>query len=228
MGGASMGGPSSMSLPAPYGVAISLRGDRADRGDITSLRGDVSPARPTSREPRSSNNTHSSQHTSPATSPYGSPMDLGATPPMPPMHGALPPPSSHYATLRQPLPVIAEPSYADVARYAESGIHPQGQQQGQQQGHQQGHQQSSESAQHVAQHTAEHTAAQQAEPHRGAAGAAGAAGAPLVIEAREGRQGREGEEAREGREASDSTEQLLLSSSPPSESLFPFAPTPNT
>ena len=59
--GASTGGLSSVALPAPYGVAISPQ--------RTSLRGDVSPARPASRGARSSNNTYSSQHTSPASSP---------------------------------------------------------------------------------------------------------------------------------------------------------------
>ena len=104
LGGASTGGLSSVALPAPYGVAISPQ--------RTSLRGDVSPARPASRGARSSNNTYSSQHTSPASSPYGSPMDgamehlhanlLGAThhtahlAHMPHMHGAMPP-SSHCA-----------------------------------------------------------------------------------------------------------------------------------
>ena len=289
MGGlGSMGGPSSMALPAPYGVAISLRGDRGEmRGDGTSLRGDrgdVSPARPISRGARSSNNTHSSQHTSPATSPYGSPVNMDNflgpmphMPHMPHMHGAMPhmphmaggmPPSSHHATLhggtlhggvlRQPLPVrggvglplpvIAEPSYADVARYAESGIHQQGQIT--QQGHEgiqqgQGTSYAEGSAPPSQLQRPQPRPSEHAEPPRGAAagapgapGAAGAAGAPagaagaagahgaapLVIE---GSRGREGGEGSEGREGSDSTERLLLSSSPPSESLFPFAPTPN-
>ena len=111
--------------------------------------------------------------------------------------GAMPPPPHS----RQPLPVIAEPSYADVARYADGATH-------------QGHRADGSSLPRPLPSQPPHSQLHRPQPRPSVPQQHAEPPAPP--------------EGREGREGSDSTERLLLSSSPPSESLFPFAPTPNT
>ena len=141
-----------------------------------SLPRDASSPRPLSR---GSAQGSRSGHTSPSASPLGgSPVDN--------FLGVMPPPH-----LRQPLPVIAEPTYAEVVGLSASPA-------------------------------AESTSAQPIAPRQSQAQPIAVRRSTPAAAGDDGSLGAMGEEEDEGR---NSTERLLLSSSPPSESLFPFAPT---